>query len=117
MKLTPNLRNLRIRKLRVADYDVLIKIWKKAKLSYRPYGRDSLVNIKQQIKQSYSIYLVAELDGKMIGAVLGTHDGRKGWINRLAVLPRYIENSALAECWSGQWRKNFTGKGLVSLPA
>ena len=25
----------------------------------------------------------------MVGAVLGTHDGRKGWVNRLAVLPGY----------------------------
>ena len=23
----------------------------------------------------------------MVGAILGTHDGRKGWINRLAVAP------------------------------
>ncbi len=25
----------------------------------------------------------------MVGVVFGTHDGRKGWINRLAVLPPY----------------------------
>ncbi len=29
--------------------------------------------------------LVAEFNGKIIGVVLGTHDGRKGWMNRLAV--------------------------------
>ncbi len=25
----------------------------------------------------------------IVGVVLGTHDGRKGWVNRLAVLPEY----------------------------
>jgi len=25
--------------------------------------------------------------GKMVGVVLGSHDGRRGWINRLAVMP------------------------------
>jgi ribosomal protein S18 acetylase RimI-like enzyme len=29
--------------------------------------------------------LVAESNGKIVGTVLGTHDGRKGWINRQAV--------------------------------
>ena len=28
-----------------------------------------------------------ELDGELIGVVVATHDGRKGWINRLAVDP------------------------------
>lgn len=25
----------------------------------------------------------------IVGVILGTHDGRKGWVNRLAVLPEY----------------------------
>ena len=89
MKSAPGIRKLKIRKLRVKDYNSLINLWKTAKLSYRPYGRDSRANIKQQIKQSYSIYLVAEINGKLIGSIFGTHDGRRGWINRLAVLPDY----------------------------
>ena len=32
---------------------------------------------------------VAEAGGELVGVVLGTHDGRKGWINRLAVAPAY----------------------------
>jgi ribosomal protein S18 acetylase RimI-like enzyme len=32
---------------------------------------------------------VAEVEGRLVGVVLGTHDGRKGWINRLAVAPAY----------------------------
>ena len=89
MKSAPGIRKLKIRKLRVKDYNSLINLWKTAKLSYRPYGRDNRENIKQQIKQSYSIYLVAEINGKLIGSIFGTHDGRRGWINRLAVLPDY----------------------------
>ena len=27
--------------------------------------------------------------GRIVGVVLGSHDHRKGWINRLAVLPEY----------------------------
>jgi len=89
MKFKPKLQNLKIRKLRTEDYDRLIELWQQAKLSYRPYGRDSRANIRQKIKLSYSIYLVAEINGKLIGSIFGTHDGRRGWINRLAVLPEY----------------------------
>jgi ribosomal protein S18 acetylase RimI-like enzyme len=31
------------------------------------------------------LFLVAEEGSRVIGTVLATHDGRKGWINRLAV--------------------------------
>lgn len=78
-----------IRKLRPGDYDALIALWKVAKLPYKRCGRDNRESIVRQLKLHNSIYLVAELDGKLVGSVLGTHDGRKGWINRLAVLPAY----------------------------
>ena len=117
MKSAPSIRKLKIRKLRIKDYNALIVFWKTAKLSYRPYGRDSLENIKKQIRQSYSIYLVVESDGKMIGAVLGTHDGRKGWINRLAVLLAYrkqgIGKKLVAEVEKRLYQQ---GIGIIALP-
>jgi len=33
--------------------------------------------------------LVAETNGKLVGSIFGTHDGRRGWINRLAVAPEF----------------------------
>ncbi len=78
-----------IRELRPDDYDALIALWEDAGLPYKPKGRDSWEAIQRQLELPTAIYLVAELDGKMVGAVLGTHDGRKGWINRVAVHPDY----------------------------
>lgn len=81
--------NVKIRKLRIGDYDELIELWEKAGLSYRPYGRDRKDKIKEQMRKPYSIFLVSEINGRIIGSIFGTHDGRRGWINRLAVLPNY----------------------------
>jgi len=78
-----------IRKLNISDYDALCELWQKSGLSYRPNGRDTRDNIALQIDGDCSIYLIAEDKGKMIGAILATHDGRKGWLNRLAILPDY----------------------------
>ena len=80
---------IEIRKMTLMDYESVINLWKQGKIPYRPQGRDSKKNIRWQLRQRTSLYFVAESDGNIIGAILGTHDGRKGWINRLVVTPMY----------------------------
>jgi ribosomal protein S18 acetylase RimI-like enzyme len=81
--------NLVIRKFHIDDYDAVIKLWNEAKLPYRPNGRDSRDRIEKELKGGNSIFLIAEIVGRPVGCVLGTHDGRKGWINRLVVKPEF----------------------------
>jgi ribosomal protein S18 acetylase RimI-like enzyme len=78
-----------LRPLRIEDYDRLIRLWDKAGLPYKPRGRDQKNNIASELTKDTAIFLVAEFKGELIGSVFGTHDGRKGWINRLAVSPEY----------------------------
>ena len=85
-----------LRPLTIDDYDGLRALWEEAGLPYRPNGRDTRENISSQMRSDCSIYLVAEEDGRMVGAVLGTHDGRKGWINRLAVAPDHRKRGIAA---------------------
>jgi ribosomal protein S18 acetylase RimI-like enzyme len=87
------------RVMTLKDYDAVIALWKKGNIPYRPQGRDSRKNIAAQLKQPACHFLVAVTDKTIIGAIVGTHDGRKGWINRLVVAPSY--------------RKKGIAKGLV----
>ena len=73
----------------IKDYDPLIALWKEGNIPYRPLGRDSKKNIRWQLQQPNCFYFVAEDEGTVIGAILGTHDGRKGWINRLIITSSY----------------------------
>ncbi|PMP95274.1 MAG: GNAT family N-acetyltransferase [Candidatus Aminicenantes bacterium] len=73
----------------MADYIRVIELWTEANLPLKPEGRDSREEIEKQIKLPQVIFLVAENVGQVIGTVLATHDGRKGWINRLAVAREY----------------------------
>ena len=82
-----------IRDFRIEDYSSLIALWKSAGLPFKPNGRDSMEKIKEEVRKGISVFLVAEKDKKIIGSVIGTHDGRKGWINRVAVDPGYQRNS------------------------
>ena len=87
---------INIRRLTINDYDALCALWQEAGLPYRPNGRDRRENIASQIEGECSIYLGAEEGGQLVGAVLGTHDGRKGWINRLAVSPDHRHQGVAA---------------------
>lgn len=84
---------MKIRKMEASDYESVIALWRRARLPFEREGegaeRDSPSAIAQQIKQSGHLMLVAEADGKIMGVIFGSHDGRKGWINRLAVDPNY----------------------------
>ena len=80
--------DITIRNFKIEDYDSLIELWKSAGLPYKPNGRDSKEKIKSELKKGVAIFLLAEMDNEIIGSVFGTHDGRKGWINRVAVHPQ-----------------------------
>jgi ribosomal protein S18 acetylase RimI-like enzyme len=78
-----------VREMRPEDYDRLVDLWREAGLPYRPEGRDSRQNIAREISSGHADFLVAESGGNMTGSILCTNDGRKLWINRLAVLPSW----------------------------
>jgi ribosomal protein S18 acetylase RimI-like enzyme len=78
-----------IRKFRIEDYDGIIKLWEKCRLPLKPEGRDGREEISRQIQLDQVIFLVAEVEAGLVGTILATHDGRKGWINRLAVDPAF----------------------------
>jgi len=80
--------NLTIRHLGLDDYDELLALWQRAGLhSLKPRGRDSRASIARQLASGVQTILGLEADGQLVGAVLVTHDSRKGWINRLVVDP------------------------------
>ncbi len=84
-----NLSNVTIRSFNMKNYDAVTALWDVTELPYKPNGRDSRDKIEQELKYGNAVFLVAELDEKLLGSIFGTHDGRQGWINRLAVAPGF----------------------------
>jgi ribosomal protein S18 acetylase RimI-like enzyme len=78
--------NIHVRQLGLDDYDELMALWQRAGLhSLRPKGRDSRAALADQLASGVQTMLGLEIDGQLVGAVVTTHDSRKGWINRLVV--------------------------------
>ncbi|MEW5922953.1 MAG: GNAT family N-acetyltransferase [Candidatus Zixiibacteriota bacterium] len=78
-----------IRHLDVSDYDVIIALWSRAGLKYRPKGRDSREAMSHEFARAETCFLGMFDGDTMIGVIVGTSDGRKGWLNRLAIDPDY----------------------------
>lgn len=76
-----------LRRLTIDDYDMLINLWGDAGLPYRPFGRDTSEKIAREMARPDTAFFGIFEDGAMIAAGLATYDGRKGWINRVAVHP------------------------------
>ncbi len=98
-----------IRQLGLDDYDDLLSLWQRAGLhSIRPQGRDSRADLARQFASGVMAILGLRVAARLVGAVIVTHDSRKGWINRLAVDPncrRRGYGSRLVEAAEGLLRK------------
>jgi len=75
----------KIRVLGADDYESIVALWIRAGLPYKPTGRDKKTSMIAQMKRDPDLFLGAFRDKKLVGTVIGTFDGRKGWVNRLAV--------------------------------
>lgn len=74
-----------IREYRNGDYEDLISLWTACGLPLKPHGRDERGRMEKELRDGPGKLWVAEEEERIVGAVLATHDFRKGWINRLAV--------------------------------
>ncbi len=78
---------MEIRPLKGEDPERILELWRLAGLSHRPRGRDTVDALRAEFAGAGDLHLGAYSGGDLIGTVLATDDGRKGWINRLAVHP------------------------------
>lgn len=77
------------RLLTIEDYDSVYALWNSVPgMGLNDYD-DSYEGIKRYIERNPDTSFVAEDDGKIIGVILAGHDGRRGFIYHLAVLPEY----------------------------
>ena len=71
------------------SYPMILDLWQRAGLSIRPTGRDSEQAFARQMAWGVQRVAAFRAADRLLAVVVLTHDGRKGWINRLAVDPVY----------------------------
>ncbi|GAA2849430.1 GNAT family acetyltransferase [Actinoplanes cyaneus] len=73
-----------IRTFRWEDYDAVAAVWAAAGADVLPRAE-----LEPKLTRDPELFLVAAPEGIIAGTVLGTWDGRRGWIFRLAVDPAH----------------------------
>ncbi len=74
---------MQIRDFHITDYDEVLGLWNSSGLIIRP--GDDFDGIKLKLQRDPELFLVAEDGEEIVGVVMGAWDGRRGWINHLAV--------------------------------
>jgi ribosomal protein S18 acetylase RimI-like enzyme len=72
-----------VRAFKEADEARVIELWTFAGL-VRPWN-DPKKDIARKLKVQRELFLVAELDGVIVGTVMAGYEGHRGWVNYLAV--------------------------------
>jgi ribosomal protein S18 acetylase RimI-like enzyme len=74
-----------IREARHDEVETLIALWCEAGLEVEPVSAGS--ELIALVEAGTDLVLVDERNGIVVGTVLGTWDGRRGWVQRLAMKP------------------------------
>jgi ribosomal protein S18 acetylase RimI-like enzyme len=71
------------------DYEQVIALWKNAGPGIHLRRSDDSDEIAKKILRDPDLFILAEIDHKIIGSVLGGFDGRRGMVYHLAVYEQH----------------------------
>lgn len=80
---------MEIEPFRIEEYDQLLFLWDRTGLHYDREDRDSREFLERQIFDDHVAIFILRHEGQIIGSIIASSDGRKGWLNRLAIDPEY----------------------------
>ena len=84
-----NTNNFTLRVMQIEDYENIYKLW----MTIDGFGirsiDDSFEGVERFIKRNPTTSVVAEADGKIVGAILCGHDGRRGCFYHVCVHADY----------------------------
>lgn len=78
-----------IRKMRASDYTALVALWDACPGVSRHPVDDSEEKMIELIDRNPDFNFVAEADGRVVGSLMGSYDGRRGYLYHAAVLPEF----------------------------
>ena len=83
--------NITYKTLTAADYDELFSLWNQVEQTKRALNSvdDTREGITRYMKRNPTTCFAATSEGKIVGAILTGHDGRRAIIHHLCVHPNF----------------------------
>jgi len=69
------------------DENAVVALWQRCELT-RAWN-DPRMDIQRKLTTQPELFLVGELEGKIIATIMAGYDGHRGWVNYLAVAPEH----------------------------
>ena len=106
------LSKVQIHEFEINDYNVVFELWKEAGLVIRP--GDDMNGVRMKLLRDPDLFLLARLEGEIVGCVIGGWDGRRGWVYHLAVKPSY-QRRGIATALLSEVEKRLGEKGAKKI--
>ncbi len=99
---------MKIRKMKITDYDVVYALWRKTPGMGLNDIDDSREGIERYLKRNPRTCFIGEFNGELAGVILAGHDGRRGYIHHTCVAP---------DLWGRQFGTKLVDAALEALRA
>jgi ribosomal protein S18 acetylase RimI-like enzyme len=103
-----------IRDCRLEDAQAVLDLWRQAQAT--PSVTDTADELRRVVNESVANVLVAEVEGQLVGSIIGSFDGWRGNIYRLAVHASY-RRRGIARALVAEVEKRLTRQGAKRITA
>lgn len=87
------------REMTNSDYESLLSLWRAAE-GVKLRDADSKEGVAKYLERNPGLSFVAENEGILVGSIMSGHDGRRGYIQHLAVLSGHRRSGVASELLS-----------------
>lgn len=101
-----------IRRYRHEDFEEAIALWDQSALLGE--GRDPEIDIERNQNHHPDLFLVAEVNGRLVGTLMGGDDGYLGYAHYLAVCPEF-RGRGIANALLSRLEKKLIARGCSRL--
>jgi ribosomal protein S18 acetylase RimI-like enzyme len=108
------LPKVQIHEFQINDYNMVFELWEEAGLVIRP--GDDLRGARMKLQRDPDLFLLARLEGEIVGCIIGGWDGRRGWVYHLAVKPSH-QRQGIATALLSEVEKRLVEKGAKKINA
>ena len=107
-----------VRSMQIEDYDQVYALWMTIHgFSIRTID-DSREGVERFLKRNPGISVVAEMDGRVVGAILCGHDGRRGYLYHVCVHEDYrmhgIGRAMVVHCMNALQQEGINKVSLIA---
>ena len=78
---------MKIEKFKIEYYDEVVELWRKTGIEM--VSSDTIDEVTRVLNRNPDLFLIGKAQEKVIAVVIGTFDGRRGYVHHLAVDPDY----------------------------